>query len=64
MHWIHKDCLFHLTKDSFRKGKEIGLSKTYIDDNFFKINIRMIIPISFVSNEDTIQVFKELAIYP
>ena len=56
-----KGCLFHLSKNIYRKVQDLGLSQLYLDDEQFRTNIRMIAALSFLPIEDTIQAFEVLA---
>ena len=56
-----KGCLFHLSKNIYRKVQDLGLSQLYLDDEQFRTNIRMIASLSFLPIEDTIQAFEVLA---
>ena len=57
---LQRSCLFHLSKNIYRKVQELGLSQLYVNDEGFRMNIRMICAISFVPIEDTIQAFQEV----
>ena len=57
-----KGCLFiPLSKNSYRKVQDLGLSQLYLDDEQLRTNIRMIAALSFLPIEDTIQAFEVLA---
>ena len=55
-----KGCLFHLSKNIYRKVQDLGLLQLNLDDEQFRTNIRMIAAISFLPIEDTIQEFEVL----
>ena len=58
-----KGCLFHLSKNIYRRVQELGLSQLYIADDIFRTNIKMISAISFVPIADTIQACIELSFH-
>ena len=53
-------CLFHLSKNVFRRVQDIGLQQNYLTDPVFRGNIRMIPALSFVPVQDVIIAFDEL----
>ena len=56
-----KGCLFHLTKNIYRKVQQSGLAQEYINNEQFRNNIRMIGALSFVPIADTVHAFTELS---
>ena len=55
-----KGCLFHLTKNIYRKVQQSGLAQEYINNEQFRNN-RMIGALSFVLITDTVHAFTELS---
>ena len=53
-------CLFHLSKNVFKRVKELGLQQRYVNDPVFRGNIRMIAALSFVPTQDVIAAFNSL----
>ena len=53
--------MFHLPKSTYQHVQARGLYQRYMNDKQFRINIRMIGALSFVSIEDTVQAFETLA---
>ena len=43
-----KGCLFHLSKNIYKRVQDAGLAARYLNDNAFRTNIKMISAISFV----------------
>ena len=56
-----RGCLFHLTKNIYRKVQESGLAREYINNEQFRNNIRMIGALSFVPIADTVHAFTGLS---
>ena len=54
-------CLFHLSKNIYRKVQENGLSNQYLNDQVFRTNIRMICALAFVATEDIEMCFTTLS---
>lgn len=54
-------CLFHLSKNVYRKVQELGLSQRYVNNEDFRTNIKMITALAFVPVEDIIESFQMLA---
>ena len=54
-------CLFHLSKNIFRHVQSLGLQETYVNNQEFRLNVRMISALSFVPVEDTHDAFNTLA---
>ena len=52
-----KGCLFHMSKNVYKRVQDEGMSQLYMNDEEFCTNIRMISALSFVPIADTIQVF-------
>ena len=55
-----KGCLFHLSKSIYRKVQSEGLAESYMNDEEFRQNIRMLSALSFVPVDDTIVAFEQL----
>ena len=55
-----KGCLFHLSKNIYKRVHQEGLSQLYMNDDVFRTNIRMISALSFVPIADTVQAFDAL----
>ena len=55
-----KGCLFHLSKNIYKRVQQEGLSQLYMNDDVFRTNIRMISALSFVPTADTVQAFDAL----
>ena len=56
-----KGCLFHLSKNVYKRVQYEGMSQLYMNDEEFRTNIRMISALSFVPIADTIQAFDALS---
>ena len=56
-----RGCLFHLSKNIYRKVQDLGLQQIYLNDPVFRNNIRMIHVLSFVPIQDTVDAFEQLA---
>ena len=56
-----RGCLFHLSKNVYKKVQESGLQPLYNNDPVFRENIRMIPALSFVPIQDTVAAFDELS---
>ena len=57
---LQKGCLFHLSKNIYKRVQDEGMSYLYINDEEFRTNIRMVSLLSFVPIADTIQAFDVL----
>ena len=58
---LQRGCLFHLSKNIYRRVQELRLSHQYLNDAVFCRNIKMILALSFVNIADTIQAFDDLS---
>ena len=56
-----KGCLFHLSKNVYKRVQDEGMPQLYMNDEEFHTNIRMISALSFVPTADTIQAFDALS---
>ena len=56
-----KGCLFHLSKNIYKRVQDEGMPQLYMNDEEFCTNIRMISALSFVPTGDTIQAFDALS---
>ena len=56
-----KGCLFHLSKNVYKRVQNEGMLQLYMNDEQFRTNIRMISALSFVPIADTIQAFDALS---
>ena len=56
-----KGCLFHLSKNVYKRVQNEGMLQLYMNDEEFRTNIRMISTLSFVPIADTIQAFDALS---
>ena len=56
-----KGCLFHLSKNVYKRVQNEGMLQLYMNDEEFRTNIRMISALSFVPIADTIQAFDALS---
>ena len=56
-----KGCLFHLSKNVYKRVQDESMSQLYMNDEEFHTNIRMISALSFVPIADTIQAFNVLS---
>ena len=55
-----KGCLFHMSKNVYKRVQDEGMSQLYMNDEEFRTNIIMISVLSFVPIADTIQAFGPL----
>ena len=53
-------CLFHLSKNVHKHVWDLYLQQTYLNDQEFRTNIRMISALSFVAIQDTVAAFNTL----
>ena len=56
-----KSCLFHLSKNVYKRVQDEGMSQLYMNDEEFRTHIRMISALSFVPIADAIQAFDALS---
>ena len=56
-----RGCLFHLSKNIYRKVQDLGLQQMYLNDPVFRNNTRMIPVLSFVPIQDTVEAFEQPA---
>ena len=56
-----KGCFFHLCKNVFKHVQAEGLLDRYLNDENFRINVKMISAIAFVPTDDVIDAFQELS---
>ena len=56
-----KGCLFHLSKNVYKRVQDESMSQLYMNDEEFHTNIRMISALSFVPIADTVQAFNVLS---
>ena len=52
-------CLFHLGQCLWRKVQDLKLTERYHDDESFRMNIKMLLALSFVHVDDVINVFNQ-----
>ncbi|CAI6355960.1 unnamed protein product [Macrosiphum euphorbiae] len=53
-------CFFHLSQSIWRRLKNLGFQKRYMEDSEFALQIRMMAALSFVPEEDVENAWNEL----
>ena len=53
-------CLFHLSKNIYKRVKDFGLTNNYLNDQVFRENVRMVCTLAFVPLEDVEMCFGRL----
>lgn len=56
-----QSCLFHLGQAVIRKVQKFGLFNRYINDQSFKVRVRMLVALAFLPMENVIDGFKEVS---
>ena len=53
-------CLFHLRQCLWKKVQDLQLPEKYLDDENFRMNVKMLLALSFVHVDDVINAFDQL----